>query len=230
MNMPDGASEKDQLQVLIVDDHDPYRHAIAEVINAEVDMCVRAEASDGEQAELLAQHLWPNQLDLILMDIDMPRMDGITAVSRINTAFPDLPIIMLTVSELDENLFMAIRAGAVGYLSKGLSPSVVVRALREYHLEQALPMSRVMARKVLAYFQGQIQRTPSQTASSAGFTKLSRREHEVLELIARGARDREIAAQLVLTERTVKKHVEHILRKLHARNRAEAAAHLRDAR
>ena len=216
------------LQVLLVDDHDAYRHAIAEAINAEDDMCVVAEAADGEQAVWLAQYLWPSRLDLVLMDIEMPRLDGIAATARIVASHPELPIIMLTVSDLDEHLFNAIRFGAVGYLRKTVSPEALVRCLRDFHRDNALPMSRVMARKVLAYFQERRAHVPHEPALDVSLTPLSPREHEVLELVARGARDRDIAEQLIIAERTVKKHVESILRKLHARNRAEAAARLRE--
>jgi DNA-binding NarL/FixJ family response regulator len=218
----------DRLQVLIADDYAPYRHAIADVINAEPDMQVVAEASDGEQAVWLAQYLWPARLDLVLIDIEMPRLDGISAAARINQAIPNLPIVMLTVSVLDDNLFTAIRAGAIGYLSKDLAPAALIRALRDYHQQGALPMSRVMARKVLSFFQEHSERGVHDTGTVQSVGRLSPREREILELIARGARDREIGAQLVIAERTVKKHVESILRKLHARNRAEAAARLRD--
>jgi DNA-binding NarL/FixJ family response regulator len=218
-----------QLRVLVADDHGPFRHAIAEVISAEPDMQVVAEAADGEQAVWLARSLRPDRLDLVLMDIDMPQLDGIRATEQINVADPTLPIVVLTVSTLDRSLFDAVRAGAVGYLSKGLESSALIRALRDFHLDDALPMSRVMARKVLAYFQ---QQGRAELQSGAVETKsgLSPREHEVLELIARGAHDREIAEQLVISERTVKKHVQSILRKLHARNRAEAVARVREPR
>jgi DNA-binding NarL/FixJ family response regulator len=219
----------EQLRVLLVDDHAPYRHAIADVINAQPDMCVVAEATDGEQAVFLANYLGPDRLDLILMDLEMPEVDGITAVTRIGAIFPDLPVVMLTVSVQDDNLFRAMQAGAVGYLSKALSPSAVVRMLREFRDEDALPMSRVMARKVLTYFKQHGGQLPAPEASvSEAFTNLTSREREILELIAQGARDREIGEQLVIAERTVKKHVERILRKLHARNRAEAAARFRE--
>jgi DNA-binding NarL/FixJ family response regulator len=212
------------LRVLVVDDNEAFRHAIAEVINAEPDMEVVAEAPDGEQALWLAKYLRPARLDLVLMDIEMPRLNGLKATERMNAALPNLPIVMLTVSTLDGNLFDALRAGAVGYLSKGLASAALVRALRDFHREDALPMSRVMARKMLAYFQ---QRSNLPLASAA-VSQLSPRQRDVLELIARGERDREIAQQLVIAERTVKKHVENILHKLHARNRAEAAARLRE--
>jgi DNA-binding NarL/FixJ family response regulator len=212
-----------RMRVLLADDHEAYRHAIAEVINAELDMQVVAEVSDGEQAVDLARYLRPDRLDLVLIDIAMPRLDGICAVEQLNLLDPELPVIMLTVSLLDRSLFDAVEAGAVGYLSKGVTPGALVRALRDFHRDGGLPMSRVMARKVLAYFRGQPLRRLQNSTDLA--SELSPREHQVLALIAQGAHDREIAMSLVLSERTVKKHVENILRKLHARNRAAAAAH-----
>ena len=213
------------LRILVVDDHQSFRHMLAEIINAESDMSVVAEAPDGEQAVWLARHLRPNRLDLVLMDIEMPRLDGIRATEQINAVDPTLPIVILTVSTLDRSLFDAVQAGAVGYLRKGLAAGALVRALRDFHLEHALPMSRILAGKVLAYFQ---QRTANDSLSRAVTHALSQRERQVLDLLARGARDREIAEQLVIAERTVKKHVQNILRKLHARNRTEAVARLRN--
>jgi DNA-binding NarL/FixJ family response regulator len=165
-------------------------------------------------------------LDVVLMDIDMPRLDGIKATQQITAADPDLPVVMLTVSTLDRDLFEAVRVGAIGFLSKGLSADAVVRALRSFHRYESLPLPRAMASKVLAYFQ-QRQDTSNKPSPSVAGGGLSSREREVLELIARGARDREIATILVVSEGTVKKHVQNILRKLHARNRAEAVARLR---
>jgi DNA-binding NarL/FixJ family response regulator len=214
------------LRILIADDHEEFRHTLAELINAEPDMTVVAEVPDGEQAVLLARSLRPDRLDLVLLDVEMPTLDGIRATQEINVADPSLPIVMLTVSTLDRNLFAAVSAGAIGYLSKGLRPEALVRTLRDFQREGALPMSRVMARKVLEYFRGQRTHATAPEPSLRG--GLSPREHEVLQLIAAGARDRDIADQLMIAERTVKKHVESILHKLHAHNRAEAAARLHE--
>jgi DNA-binding NarL/FixJ family response regulator len=154
------------------------------------------------------------------MDINLPGTDGIQATEEITRNDPNLPVIMLTVSTLDRDLFEAVRVGAVGYLSKALPADAIANALCEFHKHEALPMSAVMAARVLRYFQ-----TRNQEAWSADATTgLSPREREVLRLLARGQRDREIATALDLSEGTVKKHVQNILRKLQARNRAEAIA------
>lgn len=216
------------VRILIVDDHAFFRRGIREVINDEEDMEVVGEALDGEQAVQMVKQLRPDRLDLVLMDIDMPRMDGITATELITGDDPDLPIVMLTVSTLDRDLFEAVRVGAVGFLSKSLSPEALVRSLRGFHRGESLPMSPSMAQKVLGYFQQSNQTASRVQVVEPSDITLTARENEVLELIATGARDREIADQLVVTESTVKKHVQNILRKLHARNRAEAVARMRD--
>jgi DNA-binding NarL/FixJ family response regulator len=225
---PPSDNPSQPLRILIADDHETFRHALSEVINAEPDMAVVGEAIDGEQAVWLAGHLRPDGLDLVLLDISMPGLNGIQAAERINAVDPELPVVILTVSTLDRSLFDAVRAGAVGYLSKALAPQAVVRALRDFHRERALPMSRVMARKVLEHFRQQTHRDALTVPQPDA--ELSPRERQVLALIARGAYDREIADQLVITERTVKKHVQNILQKLHARNRMEAVARLREIR
>jgi DNA-binding NarL/FixJ family response regulator len=216
------------LRVLIADDDEPFRHALAEVINAEPEMEVVAEAVDGEQVVYLTRYLRPDRLDLVLLDIDMPRLDGIRATGQLKATDPTLPIVMLTASMLDEDVFEAMRAGAVGYLTKTLGPEALVRALRDFQCQDALPISGVTAHQVLGYL-----RHPRDGAVPVQrpdlMSKLSPREFEVLEMVAQGLYDREIAGQLVITERTVKKHVQNILRKLRARNRVEAVARLRES-
>lgn len=228
----------DRLRILIADDHAFFRRGLREVLSDEPDLAVVAEAADGDEAVRRARALRPDGLDLVLMDIDMAPVDGITATERLVADDPDLPVVMLTVSTLDRDLFDAVRVGAVGYLSKSLSPEALVRALRRFQRDEALPMSRSMATKVLAYFQQAARAGLAAPAAVSGAATptgpadvtLTRREQEVLEHIARGARDREIAEVLVVTESTVKKHVQNILRKLHARNRAEAVARVRGGR
>ena len=231
MSEPSGARP---LRILIVDDHPLIRRGIREVIDEEEDMRVVAEAADGEEAIQRVRELRPHGLDLVLMDVDMPCLDGIAATRRILAEDPGLPVIMLTVSTLDRDLFEATRAGAIGFLSKSLSPTAMVRALRDFHREGALPMSPTMAARVLAHFQQTAivsqpeAPSPAQASDERAESVLTPREREILEMIAQGARDKDIADRLVLAETTVKKHVQNILRKLDARNRTEAVARLRD--
>jgi DNA-binding NarL/FixJ family response regulator len=220
----------DGLRILIADDHTLFRRGIRDVIDEAEDMQVVAEAADGEQALRLVAQLRPDQLDLVLMDIRMPRLDGVTATRQIVAADPSLPVVLLTVSDEDEDLFAAVRAGAAGFLSKGMTPGALTRALRDFHRERALPMSRRMAMRALTYLQSVVAPVcplPPGGASAAEqitLQALTGREQEVVQLIALGARDRDIARQLHLSENTVKKHVKNILDKLGARNRAQAAA------
>jgi DNA-binding NarL/FixJ family response regulator len=220
----------DRLRILIADDHTLFRRGIRDVIDEAEDMQVVAEAADGEQALRLVAQLRPDQLDMVLMDIRMPRLDGVTATQQIVAADPSLPVVVLTVSDEDEDLFAAVRAGATGFLSKGMTPGALTRALRDFHRERALPMSRRMAMRALTYLQSVVAPVcppPPGGASAAEqmtLQALTGREQEVVQLIALGARDRDIARQLHLSENTVKKHVKNILDKLGARNRAQAAA------
>jgi DNA-binding NarL/FixJ family response regulator len=192
-------------------------------------MEVVAEAADGEQAAELATQLRPGHLDLVLMDLAMPKLDGVAAIRRIVAADPSLPVVVLTVSDEEDDLLAAVRAGAVGFLSKSLSPVALTRALRNFHYEGALPMSRKMATRALTHLQRltgpEIGGAPSRPtrAETLPPQSLTERELDVLDLIALGARDRDIAEQLNLTVNTVKKHVKNILQKLKVRNRAQAA-------
>jgi len=210
-----------RLRILVADDHAPFRRELVEVFMRQPDFQVVAEASDGAEAARLARTLRPGGLDLVIMDIEMPVQDGIAATAEITANDPDLPVIMLTVSSLDVDLFGALRAGAVGFLSKHLTPVVVVRTLRDFQQNGSLPMSRQMAAKMLGYLRPRGRSDPLVSLEREGLTQ---REGQVLAMIAAGAHDREIAAALQVAETTIKTHVQHVLRKLHARNRAEAAA------
>ena len=222
----------DWLRILLVDDHALFRRGIREVIDAEEDMRVVAEAADGEEALRRAAELRPDGLDLVLMDIDMPQLDGITTTQRLLARDPDLSVVILTVSTQDRDLFQAARLGAVGFLSKRLSAAAIVRALRDFRRDGALPMSRSMAAKLLAHLRQAAASAEQRSALTAsphgpGIEQLTNREREVLELLATGARDREIAERLTVAENTVKRHVQSILHKLGARSRTEVVARLR---
>ena len=209
---------------MVADDHAFYRRELIEVLEREPSFQVVAEAATGIEAVQLARALRPGSLDLVLMDIEMPLLGGIAATAEITSRDPELPVVMLTVSSSDNDLMAALRAGAVGFLGKHLAPNALVRALRDYKRNRSLPMSREMAAKMLGYFRER-QRAGLSTPTSEEHG-LTQREREVLAMIASGGHDHEIAEALFLAETTVKTHVRNVLRKLHARNRAEAVARL----
>jgi DNA-binding NarL/FixJ family response regulator len=205
------------IQVMLVDDHVFWRRGVQQIVDAEPDMSVVAEASDGQEAVSRALAASP---DIILMDVNMPKVSGVEATRNISEALPDVRIVMLTVSDTDENLFESIKAGAVGFLTKDVSPDDVTAAIRET-MQGESSLSPFVAARMVKY----IQRGGLEQARKPP-TNLTEREDEILRLIARGARDREIAEQLFISESTVKKHVQNVLRKLHARNRVEAVSYL----
>jgi DNA-binding NarL/FixJ family response regulator len=216
-------SPSDRLRILIADDHEGFRNELHDTLAREPDLQVVAAESNGADAVRRVRALRPHGLDLVLMDIDMPVMNGIEAAAEIEATDPDLPLIMLTVSTLDRDLFAGMHSGAVGFLNKNLTPATLVRTLRDFHRNGSLPMSRIMAGKALAH----LRQATLAAAQPSAASNLSSREREVLRRIAGGAHDREIASSMVVAETTVKTHVRNILRKLGARNRAEAAARLR---
>ena len=221
-----GDAAHGRLRILVADDHALVRRGLCDVLAEAGDLEVVAEAGDGAEAIQLARALRPHGLDLVLMDIDMPGMDGIDTARRLTAEHPDLPVVMLTVSALDRDILAAVEAGAVGFLSKSIAPDALVRALRDFHRDGALPMSRTMAALVLGHLRAAARRElPACGAADVlSRPKLTPREREVLELMSRGARDREIGDRLGLSQFTIKKHVKSLLHKLGVRNRVEAAA------
>jgi DNA-binding NarL/FixJ family response regulator len=219
-------SSEQPLRILIVDADAFFRRGVREIVNEADGIQVVGEAVDGEQAIQVARELGPDQLDLVLIDVDLPRLDGISAAKQLIRDDPELAVVMLTLSTQDHDLVESVRSGAVGFLNKNLAPDALVRALHGFQRGESLPMSRAMGQKLLGF----VRRTPDvqRAANEPPTPALTRRENEVLELVAQGARDREIAQEFVISESTVKKHVQNILRKLQARNRAEAVARLRD--
>ncbi|MDP8923372.1 MAG: response regulator transcription factor [Chloroflexota bacterium] len=228
------------LRVLIADDHAMFRRGVREVLEEDGDIRVVAEAGDGEEAVRLANELGVAGLDLVLMDLEMPKLNGIGATRRILAEVPGLRVIILTASIEDTDLYGAVAGGAAGFLTKNLNPDVIVRTVRDFCRTGALPMTPTMAGKALTFLQQQA-RTNDREAEAAGKgtppapvppppleSPLTRREREVIELVMEGLRDREIAERLVLSEYTVKEYVRNILRKLGARNRTEAASRLRE--
>ncbi len=205
----------DRLRILLVDDHDLFRKGIARLIDSQPDFRVIGEAQDGRDALEQTKTLGP---DVILMDIEMPHWNGTEATRKIKAEFPDINIVMLTVSDDDENLFASIRAGASGYLLKNVKPEELFRRLRGISKGEA-PISPLSAAKILREFARLDQSAPV----PKNIDGLSARETEVLGLVAKGMTNREIGEQLHIAENTVKNHLRNILDKLHLNNRAQAA-------
>ena len=204
----------DTIKVMLVDDHALFRKGLASLLAEGQGFEIVGEASDGDEALEKATELMP---DVILMDIYMPRCDGLTATRRIKTRLPYVRIVILTVSETDHNLFEALKAGAQGYLLKKIQPEELYEMLRRAASGVA-PLSPAMATKVVDEF-GRL------TRDGQGDDGLTSRELEVLDLVARGDSNKEIAAALKISENTVRNHLRNILEKLHLQNRTQVAAY-----
>jgi DNA-binding NarL/FixJ family response regulator len=169
-------------------------------------------------AEDAVAFLSKNPPQIVLMDIHLPAMTGIECVSRLNMSCPETQFMMFTVSEDDDDIFDALKAGAAGYLLKGQSPGILLSALRDLH-DGGSPMSASIARRVVSAFHRPL------TAAKQGATEdLTDREMELLKLLSTGLRNKEIADNLYISIDTVKKHVNNIYRKLHVQSRAEAVS------
>jgi two-component system NarL family response regulator len=204
--------------VLIVDDHALFRRGLEMVLAEEPDIEVVGEASDGAEAVEKADQALP---DVVLMDIRMPRSSGIEACRAMKELSPSAKIVMLTISDEEEDLFEAIRAGASGYLLKDIPYDEVADVVRAVHGGQSL-INPSMAAKLLAEFAGMASRDGSERAEQVPAPRLTEREIEVLKLVARGMNNRDIAKELFISENTVKNHVRNILEKLQIHSRMEA--------
>jgi DNA-binding NarL/FixJ family response regulator len=204
------------IRVLIVDDQALFRRGLHVVLGTEEHIDVVGEADNGEEAVALAERLAP---DVVLMDVRMPRLGGIDAARRIRELAPSTRILMLTVSDEEEDLYEAIKAGANGYLLKEISVEEVAEAVRAAVQGQSL-ISPSMASKLLNEFNSLARRAAEQ--EQAPTPVLTARELEVLRLVARGMSNREVAAALFISDNTVKNHVRNILEKLHLHSRMEA--------
>jgi len=208
------------IRVLIVDDHALIRRSLELALTAEADIEVVGEASDGEEAAELAGRLLP---DVVLMDVRMPRRSGIEATRNIKESVPSTRIIMLTVSDEEEDLFEAIKAGATGYLLKDVQIDEVPDAVRGVHEGQSL-INPAMAAKLISEF-ASMSRKEAERPPQLPVPRLTDREMEVLRLVAKGMNNREIAKQLFISENTVKNHVRNILEKLQLHSRMEAVVY-----
>ncbi|GIK38618.1 MAG: DNA-binding response regulator [Chloroflexota bacterium] len=206
------------LRILLVDDHVLFRKGIASLLAVRQDITIVGEASDGDEAVILAEQTMP---DVILMDVNMPRQNGIETVKIIKREMPHIQIVMLTVSDDDNDLFEAIKSGAKGYLLKNLEPLELYGMLDRLRQGEA-PISGAMAAKILREFR---QPEYTQGKEAQPVDELTTREIEVLEQVVTGASNKEIADTLHITENTVKIHLRNILEKLHVQNRIQAAVY-----
>ncbi len=203
------------IKVLIADDHTLFRQGLQRLLTESDDLVVVGEAVNGEEAVALARQLEP---DVALMDVTMPGIGGVEAARRLRQAQSQVQVIMLTVSDKDEHLFASIKAGAHGYLLKNAQRAELIEAIRRVCAGEAI-IAPAMAVRLIEEFSTLSQ--PSEPEAEG----LTDREIEVLRLVAQGLGNKQIAAELSLSEHTVKTHLRHILDKLHLRSRAQAAAY-----
>jgi len=203
--------ERSVIRVLIVDDHMFVRKGVRAFLEEVEDIEVVGEAGDGKEAVAQSKLLQP---DVILMDLVMPRMDGIEAISQITAQQEEIHVIALTSFATDDKIFPAIKSGAMGYILKDSEPEALVKAIRKVYIgEPSLDPS--IARKVLQEISRPLVGPPTPDP-------LTEREEEILRLVAKGLSNREIAVQMMIAEVTVRTHVSNILSKLHLANRVQA--------
>ena len=206
------------LRILLVDDHVLFRKGVAALLAGRQEMQVVGEAGDGLEAITAARETLP---DVILMDIGMPRCNGLDATRRIKREMPHVKIVILTVSDDDHNLFEAIKSGAQGYLLKDLEPYQLYDLLESISRGEA-PLSGAIAAKILKEFT-RPNRGLAQEPEVIG--ELTEREISILQLVTEGKTNKEIASSLFISENTVKIHLRNILEKLHLKNRIQAAVY-----
>jgi DNA-binding NarL/FixJ family response regulator len=210
------------LRVMLVDDHALVRSAVRQAIDAP-DVELVGEAATAEDAFALALAVRP---DVMLLDIDLPGMNGIQLLEELAPRLPDTKIVMLTVSDSERDMIEALARGAAGYLTKDLSPEALLRSLRGTQRGE-LAMSRRFAARAMRHF---VEAARKGRSGRAGAIEgLSPRENDVLRMLADGLTDKEIAAALVISPRTVETHVSNILHKFNVRKRAEAAQRYRES-
>jgi DNA-binding NarL/FixJ family response regulator len=208
------------INVLLVEDQCLVRAGLRALLDRETDISVVGEATDGEEAIRMVSELHP---DLVLMDIKLPRIDGIEATRQIRDAFGDVEILVLSAYEDDESVFQAIQAGARGYILKDITPANLVRAIRAVRAGMSTVHPGI-TRKLLERI-SLMSRTRSRGTLSIHSDGLTDREVEILAGIAKGSSSRELAAKLFVSESTVKSHLRAIYRKINVRDRSQAVAY-----
>jgi DNA-binding NarL/FixJ family response regulator len=215
------ARTTNRIRVLVADDHPVFRRGMRAILGAETDAELVGEATDGEEAVALALQLEP---DVILMDLNMPKVTGIEATRRILEASPDTAILMLTMFEDDKSILAAVRTGARGYVLKGADGTETLRAIHAVAGGEAI-FGPTIARRLTEYFS-----IPGKTlGASSAFPNLTEREHEILSLMADGYTNNAIASRLYLSPKTVRNYVSTIFTKLDVPDRSQAIVRAREA-
>jgi DNA-binding NarL/FixJ family response regulator len=211
---------RDPVRVVIADDHPMFRFGLKAALAATEELEVVGEAATGEELLTVVGHVRP---DIVITDLAMPGTDGASATRALLARHAEVGVLVLTMHEDDEALFGALRAGAKGYLLKGADRTEIIRAVLAVAAGNAV-YGEAVARRIVGFFTGAHQQYAARV-----FPELTERERQVLELVATGQGNHEIARQLCLTEKTVRNHVSAIITKLGVRDRAAAVARARDA-
>ena len=209
---------EEPIRILVADDHAAFRSGLAALLRTQPGLVLAGEAETGIEAVELALDLQP---DVVIMDLNMPGLDGISATRRIVDASPHIAVLVLTMADDDAALFDAVRAGARGYVLKGADRGELSRAIRAVASGEAI-FGPDVARRLMAFF-------AEAPRAAAAFPELSVREREVLELVARGLSNQQIEDRLVISPKTVRNHVSNIFSKLMVRDRAAAIVRAREA-
>lgn len=210
----------DRIRVLVVDDHDGFRAGLRALLATAHDIEVVGEAATGEEAVARVADLAP---DVVVMDLDMPGAGGVAATRGIVESAPHVAVLVLTMSDDEDSVFEAVRAGARGYALKGTQRAELLRAIRAVASGEAI-FGPWVARRLVAFFG-----RPAPAAAAEPFPELTEREREILELVAQGRSNADITAHLVLAPKTVRNHVSNIFAKLQVRDRSEAIVRAREA-
>lgn len=208
----------EKIRIMLVDDHVLVREGTRELLEREEDLAVVAEAGDGAEAVDLASRCSP---DLVIMDIEIPKLNGIEATKRIKAAHPTVSVLVLTGYDNDQYIFALLEAGAAGYLLKDVRKDDLVQAIRAVHAGESV-LHPVIARKVISHFTRRTEGEPVDSHSERASDHLTARELEVLRLAARGMTNREIADELSISTRTVQVHLSNVFGKLGVGSRTEA--------
>ncbi len=204
------------IRVMVVDDHELFRQGVSSILSRIDDVEVVAEAENGRVAVQKAREYRP---DVVLMDINMPVCDGLKATRQIKAEYPDIRILILTVTDTEEMLFEAIKSGASGYVLKNATPALLIDSVKRVSAgEPVIPGN--LAMRIITEFS-----KPTEGKGTPVVDQLTEREVEVLRHLSTGASNREIARALFISENTVRNHVRSILDKLHLANRVQAAAY-----